>query len=211
MKLNFKNPVTLPDSGLSVITGRVVLYLLISLIPLVLTAQNSMHSTTEHTHILPFSGNSGLTKAIMFDLISANDKITPRPVIISGFQFTQNFTAGIGVGFTPYDDPLSLVPLFIDLNYKLLNSGISPFASLKAGYGFSVKTEADTRVDNHNGGLTINPGTGIYFPLGDRTGLSLNFGFNIDNASFEQQLFNGGTLRRDLTYKRLNFGLAFTF
>jgi len=193
------------------ITGITFLIALISMTPADMSAQNRMESYAEDATVLHINRDAGFIKSIRFEMLSVNGKITPRPSVMSGYQVSPNFSAGIGIGFTHYNEPLSLIPLFIDLNYKILNSEITPFASFKVGYGFSVQTEEDARIDNHSGGFTINPGTGIHFPLGDKAGLSLNIGFNIDKASFEQQLFNGGTLRRDLTYKRLNFGLAFTF
>jgi len=211
MNLNFIKHIFSSDNHEAMITGIAFLIGLIYLVPVVLSAQTRVYTHTENAAEININRDSDFVKSLTFEMLSVNGKITPRPAVMSGYQFTPNFSAGIGIGFTPYDDPLSLIPLFVDLKYKFLNTGIAPFAFLRSGYGFSIKTESEPRIDNHSGGFTINPGTGIHFPLGDKAGLSLNIGFNIDKASFEQQLFNGGTLRRDLTYKRLNFGLAFTF
>lgn len=203
MKLYFKE--TVRSSGIAFLIG------LIYLVPVILFAQARTHNAAEDADEINLTRDSGFVKGITFEMLSVNGKITPRPAVATRYRFTPSFTAGLGIGFTPYDNPLSLIPLFIDLNYKILNSGITPFASFKVGYGFSVQTEEDTRIDNHSGGVTINPGTGLHFTMGDKLGLLLHIGFNIDHASFERQLFGTGTFREDLTYKRLSFGAGLTF
>lgn len=211
MNPNFIKHIRSSVNHISIITGITFLIALISMAPADMSAQNRMDTTAEDTTVLRINRDAGFIKSIRFEMLSVNGKITPRPSVMSGYRVSPNFSAGIGIGFTHYNEPLSLIPLFIDLNYKILNSGITPFASFKVGYSFSVQTEEDARIDNHSGGIMINPGTGLHFKLADKLGLLLHIGFNIYHADFERRIFRTGTFREDLTYKRLNFGAGLAF
>lgn len=179
--------------------------------PVVLYAQSGKDNIGAEIPVMERNRNGSYISSATIEMLATDGKITARPVVINGYQFTPRFSAGMGVGFTPYNNPLALIPVFVDLNYKILKTGITPFAFLRGGYGFSVRMDNSVQMDQHSGGFMLNPGTGIYFRLAGRFGLLLNIGFNIDRARFENELFNNRMFREDLTYKRLNFGLGLSF
>ncbi len=133
--------------------------------------------------------------------------------MVNGYQFTPQFSAGLGAGFVLYDDPLNLIPLFVDLKYKFLEANTTPFVSLKGGYSFSVLSDDNegAEIESHSGGLMINPVVGIQFELNSNLGLYLTSGYNIEHASFEQPGWNGRTIKTDIIYRRVQFGVGLTF
>src|SRR6056297_1116937 len=64
----------------------------------------------------------------------SGSEITARIYFLNGHRFTPRLSVGIGIGFTPYNDPLSLVPFFFDFSYRLHEEGISPVLFLRTGY-----------------------------------------------------------------------------
>ncbi|MGF1669521.1 MAG: hypothetical protein ACFCU6_03665, partial [Balneolaceae bacterium] len=84
---------------------------------------------------------TGYFNHIGLETLSADGNTTLRPFVINGYRFTSRLSAGIGVGFTPYNDPLALIPVFLDLNYRFIESGIFPFVYLRGGHSFSIHSD----------------------------------------------------------------------
>jgi len=145
------------------------------------------------------------------DLLTGGGKPAVRGRMVNGYQFTPNFSAGFGAGFVLYDDPLNLIPLFVDLKYKFLQANTTPFASFKGGYSFSVLPDEDNSIESHRGGIMINPSVGVQFELNSNVGLYLTSGYNIEHASFKQSGWNGRSIQTDIIYRRVEFGVGLTF
>lgn len=145
------------------------------------------------------------------EILNANNGITPRFYMVNGYQFNSRFGAGFGIGLTPYNDPLTLVPFFVDMNLRLLESNSSPYIFLKAGYNFSVHHDENLDINDHRGGLLFNPGIGLQFNLSSGLGWFINAGYNIDNSYYEFDTWGPQTVENDLSFRRVNFGLGLSF
>ncbi|MCW9706116.1 hypothetical protein [Fodinibius salsisoli] len=148
---------------------------------------------------------------IGLDILPDDDTVSERLKVTNNYQFSPQLSAGLGTGFTYYDDPLSLIPIFIDLRYKLLQNDLAPFVFLDTGYTISVLTDTDTRTDSHRGGWMLNPGLGVQFSPKNGPGWYLSIGYSTDHSQFEREEGSSRTIKNEVTYKRLmaGFGLFF--
>ena len=145
------------------------------------------------------------------DVLPGQESTSLRYWIVNGYRFNPKFSAGVGLGFTYYGDPLSLIPIFINLNYRISETGVRPFFFLNSGYNISILTDTETEVDSHNGGFLVVPGIGLEFETTGNTALYINAGYNFDNSSYRQETFNNRTVKTDISYRRLMFGFGLSF
>jgi hypothetical protein len=145
------------------------------------------------------------------EILTGRENTSVRFQMVHGYQFHPVFSAGIGTGFSTYNDPLSLIPFFLDLRLKMFEANTTSFIFLKAGYNISVHHDERVHIDDHSGGIMINPGIGIQFDTPAGFGFYLTAGYNIDEASYEQIIGGGQTLITDLSYKRIHFGMGLSF
>lgn len=131
--------------------------------------------------------------------------------MVNGYQFNSRLSAGIGIGFVLYNDPLNLVPLFLDIKYKFKEANSTPFVFFKSGYSFSVLPDENMEVESHRGGFMMNPGVGLQFDTAGGFGIYFTAGYNLDNSSFEQLGWNGRIVVNDISYRRLLLGFGLTF
>jgi len=136
----------------------------------------------------------------------------------NGYQFSNGIALGIGSGMEELG--VVLVPLYTDLRYTLLNSGISPYAWIKAGYGFAISEQDATYVydssadSKSEGGFLINTGVGISMFTWRRTAINLGIGYRYQVVTLNDDLYwwGNGTVRYTVTqYYRLELHLAFVF
>lgn len=158
-----------------------------------------------HFKVTGYMNRSGV------EIMNSDNGSSPRFYMVNGHQFNSRFGAGFGIGVTPYNDPLTLIPFFVDMNFRFLAANSSPYVFLKAGYNFSVHHDKDVQIDDHSGGLLFNPGLGLQFNLRSGLGWFLNVGYNIDNSSYEFQTWGPQTVETDLSFRRVNFGLGLAF
>ncbi len=155
--------------------------------------------------------NYGYMSRSGIDMLQGSDSVTPRFYTVHGIQFTPHFGAGFGIGITLYNDPLTLIPFYVDLNLRFLKANASPFLSLKAGYNFSYHEDENLIFNNHSGGLLFNPAFGMQFNMSNSFGWFINAGYNIDNSSYSFNQWGNQTVINNLSFRRLNFGLGVTF
>lgn len=154
---------------------------------------------------------SGYINRSGIETIRSGDQSSLRLYTVNGYQFTPRFSTGIGIGYTPYNDPLLLIPFFVDFTYRILEANASPFIFLKAGYNFSSVSDDNLDVSDNNGGLLFNPGIGLQFNLSNDLGWYINAGYNIDNSSYEIDLWGPQTEQNKLSFRRVNFGIGLSF
>lgn len=130
---------------------------------------------------------------------------------MNGYQFNPRIAAGIGIGYIPYRDPLDLLPVYIHLHFNLMEANSAPFLFLKTGYNFSIASENVHLIENHGGGWMISPGMGIQFNLSGGFRWQISVGYTVNKASFEEEEFNETTIETDLSYRRVAFGIGFSF
>jgi hypothetical protein len=136
----------------------------------------------------------------------------------NGFQFKNGIAVGIGSGMEELG--VVLVPLYADLRYTFLNSGVSPYAWLKTGHGFAITDQAvnyedDSSADDyHEGGFLFNTGVGLSMFTWRRTAINVGIGYRYQKVTLNEDLWwwGGSSVRHTVTqYYRLEFHLGFVF
>lgn len=155
--------------------------------------------------------SSGYMSRSGIDIMQSNNSSTPRFYTVHGKQFTPQFGAGFGIGITPYNDPLMLIPFYVDMNLRLVKANVSPFLALKTGYNFSYHDDESIIFNNHRGGLLFNPSFGMQFNLSNGFGWFINAGYNIDNSSYSFDQWGNRNVSTELSFRRINFGLGVSF
>lgn len=167
--------------------------------------------TKEEIPVIRYYKMSGYINTSGIELISGDDDLTPLFYTMNGYQFTPRFAAGIGVGYIPYRDPLDLIPVYLQLNLNLIKANSAPFLFLKTGYNFSIASKNIHLIESHSGGWMINPGMGIQFNTSSGFRWQINISYNVNNASFKEEEFNDTNIETELTYRRVAFGIGFSF
>lgn len=160
----------------------------------------------------PAQGKTGYFLQSGTDILSSpgsGSSATARIFFVNGHRFTPKTSVGVALGFTPYDDPLSLIPFFFDFNYRFKEDGISPVLFIRAGYNFSIKNDESFQLDDHTGGLLLHPGLGLEFPLSSQFDIYLNAGYSIDNSSYEFESWGNRVVTNDLSFRRFSIGAGF--
>lgn len=145
------------------------------------------------------------------DLLYSDNSSTARYFTINGYRFSENMSAGIGVGFAPYNDPLGLFPVFSDITYHLSGGDVSPFVYLRMGYSFSRKSDEEVFMENHEGGLMMNSGIGVQFQTAGSWGWYFNAGINRDRSSHSFDSWGNRTVQNNNSYRRINLGIGVVF
>jgi len=145
------------------------------------------------------------------DGLAGESSTSFRVWVVNGYRFNRKVSAGLGVGFSYYNDPLSLLPLFIDFKYLFPADKISPFFFLKSGYNISLLTDTETAVNSHSGGLLLNPGLGLQFETDGKLSWQVSAGYNLDRATYFQPSTTFSSSEQEVTYKRLSLGIGFSF
>ena len=153
---------------------------------------------------------SGYMNQTGMDLLYGNGHTTGRFRMVNGYWLTPRFSAGLGVGLTPYADPLNLAPLFLDMNFRFLQARTTPYAGLRAGYSFSLATD-NSNIRDHHGGFMINPSAGLVFDTLSGFGWFLNVGYNLEHAGYTRLSWDNRAGRTDITYRRIQFGFGLEF
>lgn len=91
---------------------------------------------TREEHLKPvYYTQSGYINHTGLDLLPGGDRTSVRLQMINGYQFTPLIAAGIGIGFTTYNDPLGLIPLYLEGKLKLKEANTAPFLFLRSASG----------------------------------------------------------------------------
>ena len=113
-----------------------------------------------------------------------------------GCQCSPFFFIGVGTGINYYTSPeLVSVPIFADFRGTFIDSGISPFIDLKAGYSI-------IDVD----GLFISPSVGCRFGIGKNTAMNISVGYEMQFAEYYGY---GHTERKNCGGLALKLGIDF--
>lgn len=138
----------------------------------------------------------------------------------NGYQLKNGIAIGIGSGMEELG--VALVPLYADLRFTPLSSGISPYVWLKTGYGFAITDEHgpvyylnDASADkNSEGGFLFNTGIGISMFTWKRTAINVGIGYRYQKVTLNQDSYWWGisSVRQTVTqFYRLEFHLGFVF
>ena len=144
-------------------------------------------------------------------ILAGRNNRTIGAFLSGGLRLSPEFSVGIGAGYLPYNDPLGLVPLYLEGDYRIGRGKLSHFLFLRSGYGISVNTGNGGDLESHRGGLLLNPGYRMAVNTGMGFTLNIMAGLHLDNASFEVRRWDGRTVRTDIEYRRFQFGIGVLF
>ena len=167
--------------------------------------------TSEKLPVQHYFKESGYMNRTGFELLHSGGDSSIRVTMVNGYRFNPHLSAGIGFGITPYNDPLTLVPVFLDLNLRFLKANSSPYLFLKTGYNFSVHHDDDIELQDHKGGLLLNLGVGLHFVRSSGTGWYIQAGYNIDNSYYEFEGWWPQTVENELSFRRVSMGMGLSF
>lgn len=153
--------------------------------------------------------SSGYINHTGMDLLPGTETTTVRFQMVNGFQLSPKFSLGLGIGFVPYNDPLGLIPVFMEGRYKFKKTNTTPFLFLRTGYNFTVLTDENRELESQTGGLNLNPGVGLEFYSAE-FGWYLTAGLNVDKATFEE-FWNNRIMETEISFRRLQVGVGLIF
>ena len=124
-----------------------------------------------------------------------------------GYQFNQYISVGGGFGMDVYDK--EYFPVYADFRGYILNSKISPYYALQAGYGISTDIFNNYSSNtSFTGGAMLHPSLGLRFASFKRTKFIVEAGykFQYDKRTNERNGFAD-----KITYKRLSLKVGLLF
>jgi len=137
----------------------------------------------------------------------------------NGYQFKNGIALGIGSGMEELG--VVLVPLYADVRYTPLNTGLSPYLWLKTGHGFAVSDQETIYAEDssstiaHEGGFLFNTGVGISMFTWKRTAVNIGIGYRYQKVTLNEPIYwwyGPNSVRQTVTqYYRLEFHLGFVF
>lgn len=106
--------------------------------------------------------------------------------LLSAYKFRNGLSVGAGSGAEHLEMPL--LPVYGYLRYDLNDSRATPYAWIKAGYGFSLeKDDADdpwyTSYRESSGGILLNAGIGIVLYSRKNMGVNMGVGYRFQKVS----------------------------
>jgi hypothetical protein len=138
--------------------------------------------------------------------------------ISNGYQFKNGL--GIGIGSGVEELGLVIVPLYADIRFTPLNTGISPFVWLKPGYGFvsfngnGIYESYSSSGSKYEGGLFFSTGAGLSLFTRQRTAITIGIGYRYQKITLCEDLYwwGNGSVRETVTrFNRLELQLGFIF
>jgi len=106
--------------------------------------------------------------------------------LLSAYKFRNRLSIGAGSGLEYLEKPL--LPAYGYLRYDLNDSRATPYAWIKAGYGFSLenKESGDTWYGSYtesSGGILLNAGIGIVLYNRHNLGVNMGVGYRFQKVN----------------------------
>ncbi len=165
-------------------------------------------------------GYFNLTEAGILTGNSANSNKSPFSLInISGWQFKNHFSAGVGAGIEFLKE--TYLPVVADFRYSLNRQGTNPFFGIQGGYSFALdkpngiysnlliptspgfNSGSNLEMDA-KGGLLLNPCFGICTPLGNNMALTFSAGYRMMRNRYSRS----DGYKIDIDYNRLSLKIG---
>ncbi len=176
------------------------------------------HSKKALSQIHP--GYFNLTEGGIMTGNSDNNHKSPFTITnISGWQFKNHISAGIGAGIEFMDE--TYLPVTADFRYYFERQGVNPFFGLQCGYSFALdkpdKIYANPVINSSigyysgnslemkaKGGLLLNPSVGICTPLGGNLAFTFSAGYRIMRHHYTR----ADDFKIDIDYNRLTLKIG---
>jgi len=125
--------------------------------------------------------NLGVTVGKSNDFSTA--EAHPSILVINGFQFNRFLGVGLGTGYQNHNQ-VNIIPVYASFRGDVLDSRVTPFYYLDAGYGFGIKKSKNVFFNNEvdvKGGFLVSPGAGVRIKL-KKTYLTTCVGYKLQNS-----------------------------
>jgi len=115
----------------------------------------------------------------------------------TGYRFSKNAVVGIGAGIDSYDFFFRnlIAPIFAEYRYEFWDRSFTPFATMRAGYGFSISGNTGNRngfSTEKVGGLYLNPLFGVRLRTQKKGHFQFALGWKIQNYTERGVQFSNG-------------------
>lgn len=140
----------------------------------------------------------------------SNQDHAPSINLTVGYQINSKISLGIGSGYDGYNEGPPIIPLYLDLVGDILNSAVTPYYKLSAGYGFSSPRDFQKMNSNvsYKGGVLVHPSVGVKFYTRHNLAWFLDFGYRFQR--YDRQFVWGGNPER-WTLQRTTFRVGMEF
>lgn len=130
---------------------------------------------------------------------------------VMGYRFNRMFGVGLGTGIESHDFNWvrNIVPVYAEARGFFLPQKITPYYAVKIGYGFALN-DPNSGTTDARGGFHFSPELGMRFGGGD-VSYYLGLEYKIQNASFTNEWWGGGTSRDEISYRRLELRTGLLF
>ena len=130
-----------------------------------------------------------------------------------GYRFNRWIGVGIGSGYENFevDEGMKVIPVFAEARGFLTRTKVAPYYSVRAGYGFALKT-VEWNISRAEGGFLFNPEVGVRFGGGAPVSFYTGMGIHLQRATYEYTWpFSEGSMTDTYLFKRweLKFGVVF--
>jgi hypothetical protein len=139
----------------------------------------------------------------------------PSLMMVHGNKFSNDFSAGIGLGYEYFD--WAVLPVFADLRYFFYEQGFSPFVIAQAGYAVTLERKPESfwggTKKRSFGGPMLSAGAGIRAGISRQTAFTLSITYRFQKLSHEtSSQWEPGTFRKVHThYNRIAVSVGFLF
>lgn len=124
------------------------------------------------------------------------------------YQLNTKLAIGIGTGYDNYVTPM--IPLYLNFHGDLLNSAITPYGRIIAGYGFASPTKDQRKNENleQSGGVLFHPSVGIKFHTRSNLAWLIDFGYRFQRFN-QHYLWEDNPQRWTLQRTTFRIGMEF--
>ncbi|MEI6139231.1 MAG: hypothetical protein WCP85_08200 [Mariniphaga sp.] len=166
-------------------------------------------------------GYFNLTEAGILAGNSKNKYDAPFSLMnISGWQFKNRFSVGIGAGVEMMSE--TYLPVVADIRYHLKKQGTNPFFGIQGGYTFALDKpdpqyvytttgiwggSGSTLNMKARGGFLVNPFVGLVTPLNESMALTFSAGYRIMRHRYHRE----DNYNIDMDYNRLTVKIGLLF
>ena len=128
-----------------------------------------------------------------------------------GHKLNKRLALGLGTGLEDYENGNGkrIIPLFAEVRGYLWSKKVTPYYSLRTGYGIALKNQ-DFSITDTQGGLLVNPEIGYRLGGSELVNVIIGIGLKYQKAQFTYRW--GDTINeQNITYKRYFLSLGIVF
>ncbi len=131
---------------------------------------------------------------------------------VMGYRFNRKLGIGLGIGIETHDfnRVRNFVPIYAEARGFLWSKKITPYYALKVGYGIALRDRL-SGTSEAKGGFHFSPEFGVRFGGGSDVSYYLGMEYKIQNATFTDEWFGGGTSTDKISYRRMELRTGLLF